>query len=86
MKNRKDKVVCDSKLRFSSVELVESHISEANQVGVLSYYHCKTCNGYHSFTLPDKKKVFEKRAYESRKKEFFKIKKFKEKKDRRKNR
>lgn len=75
---KKMQSVCRSKLKFTTLEAVISHIKLLNKVGILSSYHCKVCNNYHTTTLPGKNKISEKREHTRQKREKTnKIRKFK---------
>lgn len=72
-------VVCDSKVKFSSEELVSQFIFMSGKQGVLDYYLCKGCNEYHTYTIEGKKKLFEKRRQKDLKKQGSGLKKMKTK-------
>lgn len=74
----KQEIVCISKQRFSSEELVLSFIDLQDKYGILDYYYCVNCKGYHTFTLKSKKIIFLKRTSKRHKKEKV-LKKFKHK-------
>ena len=61
IKNTKNEIICDSKLSFTTVDAVLSHIKNLNKEGILSYYQCNVCGNFHTTTLPGKNKVSEKR-------------------------
>ena len=70
--------VCRSKLKFTTIESVLSHIKALNKIGVLGWYKCRICKEYHTTTLPGKDKISEKREHTRQKREKInKIRKFK---------
>ena len=75
---KKMKNVCRSKLKFTTIEAVLSHIKMLNKVAILGSYNCNVCNNYHTTTLPGKDKISEKREFIRQKREKInKIRKFK---------
>ena len=66
---KKMKSVCRSKLKFTTIEAVLSHIKMLNKVGILGSYNCNVCNNYHTTTLPGKDKISEKREHTRQKRE-----------------
>jgi hypothetical protein len=75
---KKSQSVCRSKLKFTTIEAVISHIKLLNKVGILAHYKCDVCNDYHTTTLPGKNKISEKREFARQKREKInKIRKFK---------
>lgn len=54
-------VVCKSKQRFGSEELVIDFIEISEKNRILDYYYCNNCQGFHTFTIEGKKKLFDKR-------------------------
>lgn len=75
---KKMQSVCRSKLKFTTIEAVLSHIKMLNKVGILGSYHCNVCKEYHTTTLPGKDKISEKREFIRQKREKInKIRKFK---------
>lgn len=69
---------CRSKLKFTTIEAVLSHIKALNKIGVLGWYKCRVCKEYHTTTLPGKDKISEKREHTRQKREKTnKIRKFK---------
>ncbi len=66
---KKMKSVCRSKLKFTTIEAVLSHIKMLNKVGILGSYNCNVCNNYHTTTLPGKNKISEKREHTRQKRE-----------------
>ena len=72
--NKKDFIkkmhdTCRSKLKFTTIEAVLSHIKALNKIGVLGWYKCRICKEYHTTTLPGKDKISEKREHTRQKRE-----------------
>lgn len=59
--NKSVQIVCKSKQRFGSEELVIDFIDVSEKSGILDYYFCNNCQGFHTFTIEGKKKLFDKR-------------------------
>lgn len=63
----RNKVICDSKLDFTTIQAVQSHIKQLNKIGILDFYKCKICDNYHTATMKDKSIVSQKREHSRQK-------------------
>jgi hypothetical protein len=54
-------IICKSKKRFGSEELVIDFIDVSEKSGILDYYFCNNCQGFHTSTMEGKNKIFNKR-------------------------
>ncbi|WP_395073855.1 hypothetical protein [Flavobacterium sp.] len=63
------KIICDSKLDFTTRDSVSNHIKLLNKVGIIDYYKCNVCKNFHTATMQGKKKVSERRESSRHKRE-----------------
>lgn len=53
---------CDGKLKHPTLLAVQYHIESNDKVGIEDYYLCKFCDNYHTYTMPGRKKLSNKKT------------------------
>lgn len=46
--------ICNSKVRYISEMAVVEYLEFENKMNAQSYYKCKVCKGFHTFTINEK--------------------------------
>lgn len=63
MSDNKIRKGCDGKVKHPNETAVKEWIEMQDKVGIEDYYLSKFCNNYHTFTVPGRKKLSEKKSF-----------------------
>lgn len=61
MSDAKIRKGCDGKLKHPTETAAQYYIEHNDKTGIEDYYECRFCGNFHTYTLPGKRKLSNKR-------------------------